>query len=670
MGRFNLNKSRLGRLVGAFFATASLAMIDCAFAQDGAWTIRTSSSTVRRHPATAEVNGTIYLVGGASPCSTSSTNVVEAYNPLTDTWSTRAPMPVASQQLAAASINGILYAVGGGTCCGPLANLQAYNPGANSWSLKPSMPTARYSPLAAVANDRLYVMAGSNGFGTLYKNVEAYNPATNSWSVLAPMPGAWRGGFAVAVVDELIYAIGGHNSAGTPLAIVEAFDAINNTWTSRAPIPTARYEAKAGVINGVIYVAGGHAPGSVTTVEAYNPVTNSWTTVASMPNPLQAKLGAAVVNDVLYITGGVAGDGGCPGTTLRLYAFAAASPNQPPTCLVDTGSAVANQDGSFTVTVGETFTAMFIGSDDDGDSLTVAGSIPAGASLSPPIGTNASSPLPANFSWTPTNADAAGNPHVIAVTFADASADVSTCSMQINVNRRPLAVCDGSVTAEAASAAGAFVQLDASASFDPDAGDPVLFHWDVSDLSVSLDNPDSAAPSGMFPIGVTMATLTVADGRGGVDTCDVIVTVHDTTPPQVMVTTNIASLWPPNHTMRAVRVVVTATDATFNPGDIIPLVITVRSDEADDAPGSGDGNTVGDVNGSDGYGSTVNITPLFTFNPALGENGAWEAMINLRAERAAAGDGRAYTIDVTAIDSSLNFANTSCVVVVPHDRRN
>jgi hypothetical protein len=276
--------------------------------------------------------------------------------------------------------------------------------------------------------------------------------------------------------------------------------------------------------------------------------------------------------------------------------------------------------------------------------------------------------VPADFSWTPTDFDAASNPHTVAVAFTDSHGAASACLLELIVNRPPTAIAVPAITVEAASSAGAVVALDGGGSFDFD--DAVLFyHWDVSDLSVMLDDADSAATSGLFPIGVTMATLTVADGRGGVDTFDVVVTVQDTTPPEVMVTTDAGSLWPPNHGMRAVRIVVTATDPGIDPEGIIPLLVTVRSDEPDDAPGGGDGATIGDVDGQGAYSAAADITGLFVFNPLLGEGGAWEATIYLRAERAGSGDGRAYTIDATAFDNQSNFAETSCVVVVPHDKK-
>ncbi len=284
----------------------------------------------------------------------------------------------------------------------------------------------------------------------------------------------------------------------------------------------------------------------------------------------------------------------------------------------------------------------------------------------------------------PGNADSGSSQHNVAIAISADGHAVAFTSAATNLvandfnsaedifvrarqtNQPPVAVCvQSAITVQCSSAAGAVVQLDGSGSFDPD-GDAVLFHWDVSNLSVVLANPESATPSGTFPVGVTMATLTVADGLGGVDTCDVVVTVQDSVPPEIMCSTDMASLWPPDHTMRAVRIMVVATDACQHPGDILPLTVQVRSDEPDNAIGNGDGNTTGDVNFQDGYAAPVLVTSVLTYDANLG---AWVGTLMLRAERDGNGDGRAYTIDALAFDSQNNVAQTSCVVVVPHDKK-
>jgi len=243
--------------------------------------------------------------------------------------------------------------------------------------------------------------------------------------------------------------------------------------------------------------------------------------------------------------------------------------------------------------------------------------------------------------------------------------DNTSLDVVITVNQPPVADCGGDITVEAIDGAGTLLMLNGMMSTDAD-GDMIAFHWDVSDSSVVLDDPASATPAGTFPIGITMATLTVSDGNGGVDSCDVLVTVQDTIPPEVVCSSDIAMLWPPNHEMLDVVLIVTGTDAVADPSQIEIISVTVRSNEPDDDDGTGDGETVGDVHGADGFTMPVELVGAFTYDSNLER---WFAPIQLRAEREGTGDGRCYTVDVTARDTSGNENSTSCCIVVPHDRR-
>ncbi|MCI0587085.1 MAG: putative Ig domain-containing protein, partial [Planctomycetes bacterium] len=367
----------------------------------------------------------------------------------------------------------------------------------------------------------------------------------------------------------------------------------------------------------------------------------------------------------------VATDNGSPPLSCVVNAQITVISNLPPTCEGDFTNADLSFDhpspGSYVVTEEETITIPFTGTDPNGDNLTASVTgLPGGASLAPSSGP---APLVATLSWTPTAADKAGAPYTVVVTFDDGAGGSHSCSFVIeDINLKP--VCnsggdlEGSVTYECTSASGAVVMLNGSGTDADDA--TLLYHSDVSDLAVVLDNPNIANPTGVFPHGVTMATLTVADGRGGVSICDLLVEVEDTIPPEVMCTTSVASLWPPNHTMREVTLVVTATDACEAPAEVIPLIVTVRSDEEDDETGVGDGQTTGDVNGQDGFAAAVDVSADFVQGILPG---TYVATILLRAERQGTSDGRKYTIDVAALDSASNIATTSCCVIVPHDRR-
>jgi hypothetical protein len=105
-------------------------------------------------------------------------------------------------------------------------------------------------------------------------------------------------------------------------------------------------------------------------------------------------------------------------------------------------------------------------------------------------------------------------------------------------------------------------------------------------------------------------------------------------------------LWPPNHNPVDVTATVVASDLC-DPAPTVALT-SIVSDEPDDAPGNGDGHTVGDI-----QGATL---------------GTADFHFKLRAERAGSGDGRTYTVTYTATDACGLSTAAAAVVVVPHSR--
>ncbi len=97
-------------------------------------------------------------------------------------------------------------------------------------------------------------------------------------------------------------------------------------------------------------------------------------------------------------------------------------------------------------------------------------------------------------------------------------------------NRTPSADAGADQTIEATSPTGVSFSLNGTGS-DLD-GDPMTFAWSGAatgnTASMTLDVPPPAAPATSQTY--TM-TLTVSDGRGGVSTDDVLLTVTDTTGP-------------------------------------------------------------------------------------------------------------------------------------------
>jgi predicted extracellular nuclease len=113
----------------------------------------------------------------------------------------------------------------------------------------------------------------------------------------------------------------------------------------------------------------------------------------------------------------------------------------------------------------------------------------------------------------------------------------------------------------------------------------------------------------------------------------------DATAPSLALTVKPDRLWPPNHAYRSVQVTIAASDDR-DPSVQVRLV-SVTSDEPDDAPGGSDGNTVNDIVVID------------------------DDTFRLRAERDETRDGRVYLITYEATDACGNATTRSVAVRVP-----
>ena len=159
-----------------------------------------------------------------------------------------------------------------------------------------------------------------------------------------------------------------------------------------------------------------------------------------------------------------------------------------------------------------------------------------------------------------------------------------------------------------------------------------------------LYSPDPAFWGAALPGSplVQVSSIFLDIGTGGVVTA--LVLPLDVTPPEISFDLDATELWPPNHKMVTVATGIGATD-DFDP---IPIVsVSVTSNEP--LNGTGDGDTAPDWEITDNGDGTFDVA--------------------VRSENAGVGDGRTYTIVVTATDFVGNSATETGTVSVPHDRR-
>src|SRR5438876_7885153 len=142
----------------------------------------------------------------------------EVFDPATNKWESRRPMSVARNDAYAAAVNGKIYVIGGRTGHGFILSatntdvVEEYNPVSNSWSApKERMPTPRSGGAWGTDGRRIYVAGGEVTTTALvgaFRAIEACDVLTNSWMTLPSMPMP-RHGVAGAVIGNRFHLVSG-----------------------------------------------------------------------------------------------------------------------------------------------------------------------------------------------------------------------------------------------------------------------------------------------------------------------------------------------------------------------------------------------------------------------------------------------------------------------------
>ena len=217
----------------------------------------------------------------------------------------------------------------------------------------------------------------------------------------------------------------------------------------------------------------------------------------------------------------------------------------------------------------------------------------------------------------------------------------------------------GNSAPNAAPAGGGVFQIFTSVILGGDVsdfdGDELVYEWREGDqllFSGSAAAIHGGSPVTLseqivndFDLGIHTLTLSVSDGVNEAVSSDITVVVIDTTAPVLAPLTDNTILWPPNHKMVDVTIWANASD---NSGGPVTLFATVVSNESVEGLGDGDESPDWSV-------------PLIDQ-----ENGV--ITLQLRAERSGSGDGRVYSINITATDESGISSYAIVETIVPHDK--
>lgn len=181
------------------------------------WSARAPMPTARSAGVAVVVAGKIYVAGGRPPRGAD----FAVYDPQADSWTTLPDMPTQRNHIAGATIGGKVYVVGGRFGAGfrsDMTNvLEVFDPATNSWSTMAPMPTVRGGINGIAANGCLHVLGGEGpgaGENGVFDQHEVYDPRDDRWHSMDAMPLPVHGVTGLAVIDGWIHLPGGGTRQG------------------------------------------------------------------------------------------------------------------------------------------------------------------------------------------------------------------------------------------------------------------------------------------------------------------------------------------------------------------------------------------------------------------------------------------------------------------------
>ena len=193
---------------------------------------------------------------------------------------------------AAVELDGLVYLVGGADTSGALASMQLYIPTSSApvrlqriMHLS-NMRVARAGCSCATLGDLIYVVGGRSGVfpctSVWYSSVETYDPEQDIWGKISNMSEPREGCATVAIAGRL-YVIGGSDK-NRPLSSVEYFDPKQGKWFEVSPMSTPRHGVAAVALpnNKILATGGWDGKQALRSCEVYDMATDQWSQQADM----------------------------------------------------------------------------------------------------------------------------------------------------------------------------------------------------------------------------------------------------------------------------------------------------------------------------------------------------------------------------------------------------
>lgn len=311
-------------VIGGQIRGSNVDLVEVYDPQTDSWgtPIVTGSFTPRRNFASVFINGKIYTLGGdlGIDAEHRATDLVEVFDPKTNTWSTLSSsgLSVPLRAMKPIVIGSKIYAFGGIDDTGAVTPIVIFDVLTNTWTTPNTKGIFNSAGGISVAmvNNKVHVFGGALGAYPNYvfrNSVDIFDLATNTWSTLSTTGHFTpRIGATSAIINGKIYVLGGSNNSGFSDA-VEVFDPSTNTWTTPSTTGTftPRNGASSILHNGEIMVIGGSDGFKWNANEILNPdaidpkaLRGTWTTASSTGFTPRQGLSSSVVDGNIYAIGG------------------------------------------------------------------------------------------------------------------------------------------------------------------------------------------------------------------------------------------------------------------------------------------------------------------------------------------------------------------------------
>jgi N-acetylneuraminic acid mutarotase len=183
------------------------------------WSLGADMPFAATNSAATRIGDWIYVSGGKT--ASIHTNAFARYSISNGNWEPLPPLPMAVVDAAAASDGNRLFLFGGHHEQGSSDVVQAYDPASETWSISTN-PTAGLAALpqprsragrAIFLGGEFYLIGGVGADGTPIATMDVYNPITSTWRQEGNQPLPRAGSWPATIADR-IYLVGGVHASG------------------------------------------------------------------------------------------------------------------------------------------------------------------------------------------------------------------------------------------------------------------------------------------------------------------------------------------------------------------------------------------------------------------------------------------------------------------------